>query len=58
MSSNWHTLNVVNFYVCGEDEDVNEPEFPQDFNSACDLLNKLREQNPDTSYTLIAEIDA
>ncbi len=52
------TIPVVRFFISDSDEGIHEAAWPQDFEASCALLEKLRSENPDISYTLCAEIDA
>lgn len=55
---NYMNLPVKSFAVCSEDEDVLVADDPASFEQADELLNKMREENPDQVWNLIAEIDA
>jgi hypothetical protein len=57
--SEFFTLPVVQFLVCEEDEDwgIFHPD-GRGFENAEKLLEKLRAEYPDASFTLVAEIDA
>ena len=54
----FHTLPVVKFVICDDDECTYEADNNRDFQESDALLNRLREENPDVLYTLYAEIDA
>ena len=51
-------LPVKGFIVCDTDENVHEADDTTSFDQADDLLNKLRLENPDSVYSMYAEIDA
>ena len=52
------TLPVVEYFIADSDEGIHKSDNPQDFDEACKLLARLREQNPDATHTLCAEVDA
>lgn len=54
----FHTLPVVKFIVCDDDEETHEADNNRDFEESAALLNRLREENPDVLYTLYAEVEA
>lgn len=52
-------LPVVSFVICDHDnEEMHEADNNRDFEETDALLNRLREENPDTNYTMYAEVDA
>ena len=56
--SKYMTLSVTRFAVCSEEEDVEEASDPTSFEQADDLLIRLRNEQPDKAWSLVAEIDA
>lgn len=58
MSYQLHTIPVLKYFIADDDEGTHEADNPQDFDGACELLERMRKENPDTTYTLCAEVDA
>ena len=58
MSYLFHTLPVVKFVICDDDEGTHEADNNRDFEESEALLNRLREENPCVCYLLYAEVDA
>ena len=54
---NYMNLPIKSFAVCSEDEDVEQADDVTSFEQAEDLLNKLRNEQPDKAWSLVAEID-
>ena len=54
----FHSLPVVKFVICDDDEGTHEADNNRDFEESDALLNRLREENPDVAYTLYAEVEA
>lgn len=58
MDGEFLTLPVVRFVICNDaGDDDEEPEIAG-FDAADELLEKLRAENTDTTYWMMAEIDA
>lgn len=53
-----HTIPVLKYFIGDDDEGIHEADNPQDFDESCALLKRLRDENPETTYTLCAEVDA
>jgi len=51
-------LPVVRYFIGDDDEGAYQANDPTDFNETRELLKRLREESPETQYTLVAEIDA
>ena len=59
MTSNMRTIPVVKYFIGDDDEGMlHEADNPQDFDNSVALLERLRDENPDTLYILCAEVDA
>lgn len=58
MNAKFMNLLVKQFVIADDDEGVHEPDFPQSFESAEQMLEKLRDENPGTNYVLYALVDA
>lgn len=58
MRSQYMNIPVTQFLISGDDETVHEADDPASFEQTDDLLNRLREENPNVTYSLLAEIDA
>ena len=54
----WQTIQVLRYFIGDDDEGIHEADNPQDFDDSCALLERLRDENPENTYTLCAEVDA
>jgi hypothetical protein len=54
----WQTIQVLRYFIGDDDEGIHEADNPQDFDDSCHLLERLRAENPENTYTLCAEVDA
>lgn len=56
--SNYQTVPVIEYLISDDDEGINHAENTTSFEETDALLQKLRAENPDVTYTMFAEIDA
>jgi len=56
--SNYQTVPVVEYLISDDDEGITHADNTTSFDETDTLLQKLRLENPDITYTMFAEIDA
>lgn len=58
MNYQLHTIPIVKYFICDDDEGLHEADNPQDLYESAALLERLRDDKPSTLFTLCAEVAA
>lgn len=56
--SNYQSIPVIEYMISDTDEGMHHADNRNSFEQTDELLQKLRDDNPDVEYTMFAEIDA